>query len=180
MLPDLFVRGELIVSIADMVPLTDWLAAHRDEAVLAPVAESERQPSQRRAPATSASKLLQEHPWLRSHLSAPELLVADEVQASSDDEDHADPDVNVEDDNFVASALHHLEERRAQWVVDSNMVSDSFEVIVRGGAWLARERGKAFDEFRAQLRAPQAKLFFAVGTASANVSPRRSLATARP
>lgn len=158
-LPDLYVKGAFVVSVADLVPLTTWLAAHRDVAVAAPPPEGGRAVSRPKVSKGSAAHLLKEHPWLRKHMTRPQLPIDDSAGACAAQGDEADLEADSDAEDLVSLALHELEDRRAQWVADSHAPADAFEVIVRGGAWLARTKGVAYDEFRAQPRTPQAKLF---------------------
>jgi hypothetical protein len=155
-LPDLFVHGGRLVSLADLIPLTIWLDAHAGEIAVAEVSTEPRLPIAAKKPSVP-SELLRKHAWLKGSMArlATKESQGDDEQSSSDEESAA---VCVDDEDFLARALGELYAKRAEWAMEREEMN-SFEVVICGGPYLAKHKKLAYDQFRGQPCTAEARDF---------------------
>ena len=151
-LPNVFVRAQHAVSLADKVGLATWLEANKPMAEIDEENDSEDEADkvEKAREEAASSDVAKRYPWLQGHLKR---------KVDIEDEEHDDSPAKKRnlplkeeevDDDFLSDALSKLELRRAEWEEEAPRDTKSFEVFLRGGTWTAKHKKAAYDEFRAQ------------------------------
>ena len=90
------------------------------------------------------SELARRHPWLVNYMSADAPPAAEKAEG--------DGAVYEYGEEEWEAVQRELEERRAEWAEAHAAEGEHFAVILRGGKWTARHRGRAFDVIAGEAR----------------------------